>query len=77
MPWSAQSVHTWVKRLIARGQVKGQLCLDSSRSQQVSDKGATMANECGTILLGCREAFNDRLKRAIREERAIGFVTLF
>ena len=63
--------------LIARGQVKGQLCLDSSRSQQVSDKGATMANECGMILLGCREAFNDRLKHAMSEEQAVSFVTLF
>ena len=61
------------KDLIAR---KGQLTLDNSRSQQVSDKGATMANEF-TILLGCREAFNDRLKCAIREEQAVGFVSLF
>ena len=52
--------------------------MDSSRSQQVSDKGATMANECGMILLGRRETFNDhRLKSAIREEQAVCFVTLF
>ena len=46
------------KDFIARGQVKGQLTLDSSRLQQVSDKGATMANKCGAIFLGCREALN-------------------
>ena len=36
-------------------------------------KDATMANECGTMLLGCREAFNDRPKRAIHEEQAVAF----
>ena len=37
--------------LIARGQVKGHLTLDSSRSQQVGDKAKPMVYECGTILL--------------------------
>ena len=40
-----------VESLIASGQVKGHLSLDSSRSQQVSDKAKPMANECGTIFL--------------------------
>ena len=38
--------------LIASGRVKGHL--DSSHSQQVSDKVEPMANECGTILSVCR-----------------------
>ena len=32
--------------LIASGQVKGHLTLDSSRSQKVSDKAKSMAKEC-------------------------------
>ena len=30
-----------------------------------------MANECGTILLVCRLALNDKPKRAIREEQVV------
>ena len=65
------------KDFIARGQVKGQLILDSSRSHQVSNKGAMKASECGAILLVCRYEFNDKPKYVICEQQAISFVSLF